>query len=192
MKHEFPHELAQRVTRARSFVLDTNLNADVPRLSGNSPQGEYKNILAQRVKAGQIAFRQVVCIFTREHFQEIVDRLVAFSGTDYYIRHLDPPPKAIPIIHMMSFDDEDFFLGGFYSAEASTQENTIYIRHPKVNELLREYWRVLWEKAVPINSGRVIDWKELSRIAARIGFSEDEMKAIRQRAQEQVVEQKVT
>jgi hypothetical protein len=178
MKHEFPRELARIVSKTQRFVLDTNLNNDIPRLSAMSPQEEYRSILERRLKSGDLAFRQVVCIFHREHLEEVIRNLYKFRGTDYYVYNLEPPPRAIPIIHMMAFDDDHYFLGGFHSAEASTQETVLYLRHPEISEFLKEYWSVLWNRAKALNPGRAIDWPELERIAARLGIDSDSFKSM--------------
>lgn len=97
-----------------------------------------------------------------------------FEGCEYYLRHYDAPLQAIPILHIMSFDDEHFYIGGFYASDSSTTEKAVYIRDLSMTKMLQDYWDELWKRSKPLNEGKIIDWNELKLIASRIGISEDE------------------
>jgi hypothetical protein len=176
-KRSFPQHLVQSVLRAQKFILDTNLNEEVPRGSGD-PQRQYRQILDERLRKGDLSFRRVEVIFNKERLEKVVRRLLKHEGQDYFIRHYDPPPRAIPVLHMMSFDDERFYLGGFYPAESPTEERAIYIRQSEIAQLFRDYWNVLWLRAIPLNEGKRINWAELKRIALRVGMTEPDFNAM--------------
>jgi hypothetical protein len=179
MKWAFPQHIAQRARAAKKFILDTNLTEELPRASKVSPQEEYSRIRDERVLKGEIGFKRVEIIFHKERLESIICRLLMFEGCDFYLRHYDPPPQAIPIIHLMSFDDEHFYIGGFYPLDfPPTEEKAVYIRSPEIGELLREYWQLLWLRATPLNEGGVINWTELERIGSRLGLTNEDFESL--------------
>jgi hypothetical protein len=172
-KQSFPQQLVRSIRRAKKFVLDMNLIEEVPR-ELNTPYKKYRQILEERVSGGELSFKRVEVVYSRERLERIVTRLLKHEGQDCFIRHYEPPIRAIPILQLMSFDDRDFYLGGFHSDISPTEEQVLYCRHAEITRVLREYWNVLWMKALPLNKGDVIHWKELKRIALRIGMKEAE------------------
>jgi len=184
-KRSFPHHLVQSVLQAQKFILDTNLNEEVPRGPGD-PQRQYKQILDEQLRKGNLSFRRVEVIFNKERLEKVIHQLLTHEGQDYFIRHYDPPPRAIPVLHTMSFDDERFYLGGFYPAESPAEERVIYIRQSGIAQLLRDYWNVLWLRATPLNEGKRINWAELKRIALRVGMTESGFDAMVARLKNEV------
>lgn len=104
----------------------------------------------------------------------MIEELIAYKDKECYIRHYEPPPRAIPLLHIMSFDNEHFYIGGFHPVESLGEETAVYIRHHLVNRLLAEYWNVLWANATPLKEGKRIYLDRLWQIAERIGVSHDE------------------
>jgi hypothetical protein len=175
VKWAFPSQTAQRVRGARKYILDTSLNRDVPHVHAlSSRQVRYRRIRDERVRKDEIGFRRVEVIFHKQHLETVVRRLLMFEGHDFHVRHYDPPPQVIPILHIMSFDGEGFYLGGFYPSDSPIEERVVYVRSKEINELLRDYWHVLWLRGRPLNEGGVIDWTELKRIGKNVGMSDEE------------------
>lgn len=189
MKVGFPQQIAQRARAAKKFILDTNLNQEIRRSSTIHPQAEYRLIRDERVRKGEVAFKRVEVIFHRDHLESVIRQLLRFEGCEFYLRHYDAPPQAIPVLHIMSFDDEYLYLGGFYPSDPSTEEKAIYVRSKEMSELIREYWQVLWLRAKPLNEGRVINWDELRRIARRLGLTDDEFDGMVKRIRSEVSEE---
>lgn len=192
MKWAFPQHIAQRAREAQKFILDTNLNEEVPRFPRpSSPQAQYRRIRDERVSKDEIGFRRVEVIFRKKHLESVVRRLLTFEGHEFYLRHYDPPPQAIPVLHIMSFDGEHFYLGGFYPTESPTEEQAVYIRNMAMNQLLHDYWQMLWLRARPVNEGTVINWVELKRIGKRLGMTDEEFSEMVNRVKGEVQEQPV-
>ncbi len=194
---ETPQQLVINLLNAKRFVLDTRLNSAVPQFSTSYISltgfyGEYHRLLYQRVSKGELVFRQVEIIFHQQSLQLAIFRLLLYESHKFYLRHYEPPPNAIPMIHMLSFDDETFYLGGFYTAtgEGAATAQRLQIREPNLNQLLKNYWNVLWSGAIPLNEGRVIDWAELKRIGLRIGLSADEFDRMVTKIKEEVQREK--
>lgn len=181
----FPESLASSISRAKKFVLDTAFNFEY---SSESPrvQSNYKMILDRRLKRGEISFRRVDVIYNKERLDMVIRRLVRYEGLEYYIRYYKSPPKAIPLLNMMSFDDEHFYLGGYHSAESEAEEYATYLRHPLITQFLQSYWKVLWLSAIPLNEGRRINWNELKQIASSFGLNGQEYDAFIKRIKEEV------
>ena len=174
MQHTFPQELTRRVQEAKRFVFDTNLSEEKPRRSSFT-QGEYRAVRDLRVMRGEIGFKRVEVIYHKERFVSVVKNLLKFEGKNYYVRYYEAPPKAIPMLHVMAFDDEHFYVGGFYPPDSPPgEEKVVHVHGGVLAEMLREYLQVLWLKAVPLNEGGQINWDELARIAQRLGMSPEE------------------
>ena len=186
IKVGFPQQIAQRARVAKKFILDTNLNQEIRRASTTHPQAEYRRIRDERVLKGEIAFKKVEVIFHREHLESVIRQLLRFEGREFYLRHYDAPPQAIPVLHIMSFDDEHLYLGGFYPSDPSTEEKAIYVRSKEMSEMIKEYWQVLWLRAKPLNEGRVVNWDELRRVARRLGLTDDEFDGMVSRIRSEV------
>lgn len=174
---ETPQQLVGQILRARRYVLDSRLNWATPRytksyLSGS--HGEYHRFLFHRLTKGEIIFRQVEVIFHRQSLELTIYRLLLHEECKFFVRHYEPPPKAIPAIHVLSFDDETFFLGGFHATEASGVAQRLQIREPNLARLLTSYWDTLWNTAIPLNEGGIVNWGELKRIGLRVGMTENE------------------
>lgn len=190
MKVGFPQQIAQRARAAKKFILDTDLNREIRRVSTINFQAEYYRIRDERVLKGEIAFKSVEVIFHKKHLESVIRRLLRFEGCEFYIRHYDPPPQAIPVLHIMSFDDEHIYLGGFYPSDPSTEEKAIYVRSKEMSELIKEYWQVLWFRAKPLSEGGVINWDELKRIGTRLGLSESEFDEMEGRIRSEIGREK--
>lgn len=120
-------------------------------------------------------------IFTRERFEKVLRRLLRHEGHDYLIRHYTPPKKAIPIIHMMSFDDDHFYLGGFYPGGPTTRHVVLRLKHPETKRFFDSYWSELWQGATPLNTIRSIDWDEVSKVAECLGITPNQLDEIKTR-----------
>jgi hypothetical protein len=190
MKVGFPQQIAQRARAAKKFILDTNLNQEIRRSSTTHPQAEYRRIRDERVRKGEISFKRVEVIFHRDHLESIIRQLLRFEGGEFYLRHYDAPPQAIPVFHVMSFDDEHIYLGGFYPSDPSTEEKAVYVRSKEMSELIKEYWQILWLRARPLNEGKVINWDELRRIGTRLGLSSNEFDEMVSRIRSEVDREK--
>jgi len=175
---EFGQHLVPSVLRTKLFVLDMLMTARRSPSFFSGSQAEYKRVLFKRTSKGEIGFRRVEVIYNVRNLEDVVRRLLLHEGYNYFIRHYEPPPKIIPILHMMSFDNEAFYLGGFYASDYPGEEQNLYIRDPKLAYLLKGYWNELWGGGTPLNEGGVIDWTELKRIGARAGVTESDFEAM--------------
>lgn len=175
---EFGQHLVPNVLRVERYVLDTMLNRAYPSARAQTffsgPQAEYRKLLFERVTKGEISFKRVEVIFHEQGLEEVIRRLLLHEGHNYFIRYYETPPVAIPLINMMSFDDDAFYLGGFHTKETPGEEYVLNIREPNLAVTLNDYWTTLWSGAVPLNEGRIIDWKEIKVIASKIGVSNDD------------------
>jgi hypothetical protein len=186
---EFGQHLASSVVKTKLFVLDSNMTSTIPRLASGQ-QSEYKRILSEKVYKQEIAFRLVGIVFHKQDLENKVFKLLLHEGLRYYIRHYEPPSMPIPIINLMSFDDLSFYLGGFDIKGISAEEQVLYIREQHLNQMLKEYWTVLWDNAIPLNDGGIINWPELKRISLRLNMSEKEFDEMVSKVKEDVQREK--
>jgi hypothetical protein len=194
---EVPQHLVASVLTAERFVLDTRLSSSFPSLptaylSLPGVYGEYHRLLYKRVSEGKLYFHQVEIIFHRYGLQSTIFRLLLYEGHRYYLRHYEPPPKAIPIMHMLSFDGNIYYLGGFYHAagEVAGPAQRLRIREPNVAKLFRDYWDALWNGGISLHDGKEIKWEELKRIGLRVGVSEDEFQKMVSKLRDEVRREK--
>lgn len=169
MRTDFPDHVAHNAKNARKFIIDSNLNNEVPRVGTASPQDLYRQYRHEKLMKAEINFLQVVSIFHRGTLESVIEKLILYKDKEYYVRYYQAPPKAIPMLHMMSIDNEHFYIGGFHSAESLGEETSMYIRHPVVSKLLTEYWNILWGNAIPLKEGKKIYLDRLWQIAEHVG-----------------------
>ena len=174
---EFGNQLTQEVLSAHKFISNTLLTYAVPRLSTNhgfsGPQEEFHKILYKRVTKGELSFRHVVTIYHKQMLEDVIFKLLLHDGYRFYIRHYEPPPAAMPMLNILSRDDEAFIFGSYEIGVTPSESQRISIRDPKIKQFLKGYWNVLWEKSLPINDGGIINWGELKRVGLRFNIDEN-------------------
>jgi len=177
---ESDSHIRQSVTQAKRFILDTTLH--LPRADMAFPTdnpNHYYYVLYERLKRKEITYRKVESIPNKERLEYVISRLLIFEGMDYLVRYYDSPSKPIPVLNMMSIDNESFYLGSFYSSDAPAETaNNIFIKSPEMGRLLEVYWNNLWHSATPLNEAKRINWDELKAIASRVGMSEEEFNSV--------------
>jgi hypothetical protein len=173
---EFGQHLTSSVSIAKSYVTDTVLNRIIraPRTQSYflDNQGDYRKLLYDKVKKGELTFQRVEVIFTKENLEAIIFRLFLHEGCRYYIRHYDSPPQPIPIMNFMSFDGKELYLGGFYNKEAAGEEKVLFINERHSSDIYNSYWNVLWDGAIPLNESGKINLKELKRVGEKFGIND--------------------
>ncbi|MBD3342450.1 MAG: hypothetical protein GF353_25345 [Candidatus Lokiarchaeota archaeon] len=178
-ENEFQKNLTSSVSNATRHVLDTALNFEYTQ-EANDPQDNYKLMLQKRIEKNELVFRRIELIYNKERLEDVIQKLFKYGiKYKYYIKYYQAPPKAFPLINLMSFDDDHFYLGGFYSAESPSTELVLFIKHPDVSKFFKQYWDALWLSAKPLNERNRINKNELKRIALDdIGITENEFESI--------------
>ncbi len=177
-KSVYNKHVVSNVAKASRFVSDTILSPAVS--PGYTPKyfdgsrAEYKKILFDRVAKGELSYRRVEVIASKGNLERTIYRLLLFEGHKFLIRHYDSPPKVIPVLNLMSFDDTAFYIRDFYPTESTEEKKNLYVREKNFSQIFKDYWNVLWNNATPLNQGGVINWVELQRISTRLGISENE------------------
>lgn len=191
---EFGQHLVPSILKAKQIVWDTVLNRVwpapglAPHFSGD--QAEYKRLLYERVSRGEIGFRRVEVVFNRVSLGQIVQRLLIHEGFSYYIRYYKAPPVAIPIVNLMSFDGEAFYFGGFHTGTSPGADPVLYIRDPKLARIYKSYWNALWNDAIPLNEGRVINWEQIRRIGSDLGLTDEKFDEMVSQVKTEVLREK--
>jgi hypothetical protein len=187
---EYVQHLLQNIVGATTFVSDTILSPPITPMSQpdyfSGSRADYKLLLYKRVIKGEISYRRVEIISSKFSLERTIYRLLLFQGHKFLLRHYTAPPSFIPILNLVSFDDSIVYLRDFYRNESTVHEKTLALSGSKCAEFFREYWNVLWNEAIPLNQGGVIDWGELRRIGMRIGLSSDEFDLLVSRLKETV------
>ncbi len=171
---EGTNALREYVTHTKKFILDTTLTAERANIRHplDAPDS-YHNALYQRVRNKEISYRRVEIISTKERLEYAIMRLIIHDGTDYLLRYFGSQSKPLPVLNVMSFDNESILLGGFYTSDAPAE--TVFmvsIKSSDVSKVIVNYWETLWHAAKPLNEGGRIDWQELKFLATQIGVSE--------------------
>lgn len=171
---EFGHYLYRNALKAKRFVSNSLLNSSTPVLSlgygFTGSQTEFHELLYRRVIKGEIVFRHVVIIYHEQMLKDVIFKLLLHEGYKFIIRHYEPPPTPAPVLNIVSFDDEIFYLGGFPS---SGTKRRISVKHIHFADMLQYYWQAHWDRAIPLNEGGIINWEELRRIGLRFGVNQE-------------------
>ncbi len=174
----FAHACHNVLLDKTRHVWDTNLvpsrgKAENP-LQGHNQL--YKSIY-QRIARNEISYSSVYIIYDKTELEFIVSRLIAFEGKRYSIRYYDAPPKAIPVLNILSVNDENFYLGGYSNSVQSGNSGLALIKGGDTSKLLMDYWSSLWENAKPLNEYG-IDWEGLKAVAKRLSVGDEEFQSL--------------
>ena len=187
---EYVQHLLQNVVGTKTFVSDTILSPTITPMSQpeyfSGSRADYKLLLYKRVVKGEINYRRIEIISSKFNLERTIYRLLLFQVYKFLLRHYIAPPSFIPILNLVSFDDNKVYLRDFYRNESTVHEKTLALSGNKSAEFFREYWNVLWNEAIPLNQGGVTDWEELRRISIRIGLSSNEFDSLVSRLKEAV------
>ncbi|MBK8906187.1 MAG: hypothetical protein IPM53_33725 [Anaerolineaceae bacterium] len=174
----YGQKLYLHALNTKRFISNTLLTASVPSSRGgygfSGSQKDVHQAIYHRVIKGEIEFRHVVIIYHKQLLADTIFKLLLHDGFKFYIRHYEPPPKAIPVLNLVSFDDEEFFIGNFHTGSSAGYSKRLSIREPNLAEILKNYWQVHWSLAIPLNEGIIIDWTELRRIGTKLGMDDKE------------------
>jgi hypothetical protein len=176
---EFEFHVEQSFRKAKRFVLDTRLSRE--RASLTHPADNLsRSSLYNRLRKREITYRKIQDISSKERLEHVISRLLIYEGMDYFVRYYDAvgrPP--IPVLNILSVDNEYFYLGRFYTGDAPADtENLAYIKDTQLGRLLETYWNNLWLCAKPLNERKRIDWEELRLIGHRLGLSDEDFDAL--------------
>lgn len=170
----------QSIIHAKKFILDTTLH--LPRAKIVHPADDptnYHYTIFERVKRKEVTYRKVESIPNKERLEYVLSRLIIFDGMDYLVRYYDSSSKPIPVLNIMSIDNESFYLGSFYNSDAPTETSSdVFIKSQTMGRLFESYWNNLWNSAKPLNEARRIDWDELKVIANKVAMSDKEFNSI--------------
>lgn len=192
-KEEFNPHAKHSIQEAKQFITDTSFTSTDVRLTHpyNYPQGYYFDIL-ERLEQKEISYKRVEFVYNKERFEYVVSRLIISEGLESYIRYYDAPPQSVPLLNIMSIDDNVFYLGGF--AKNSNLPIDIkaraFIKNSTLGELFRSYWSSLWHFATPLNDQKKVDWDKLKELADKLEVSETEFNAIVSKWKAEVQRQK--
>lgn len=177
---ELDNHLRNSVSHAKKFILDTTITSRrvVSSFDRTYNPNSYSPIVTDKVQRNEISYRLVVVIHTRERLEKAITALLMHEGKDYLIRYYNASPDAMPVLNMLSIDNEVFYLGAFTTTDVSTEKKNIFIKDPNFSELLDTYWSHLWFNAKPLNEGRKIDWNEVKLLSQRVGVTEAEVDAL--------------
>ncbi len=187
---EFAQHLVSSVTKTKKLVWDTKLTVATPSVARENLQEEYQGILYNRVAKGSVEFKRVEVIIYSKALERVVYRLLLYEKQTYFIRYYPTPPKAIPILNIMAFDEDSYYIGGFHTSELSGNQKVLYIRQPELGDLLKDYWNYLWSQAIPLNEGGEINWKELEKIGKNVGIEKPDFDTMVERLKNEVQSKK--
>lgn len=172
-RKEFPLHIMQRISKAENFVLIASLNhTSSPPNPLDELNRNFEQALTERVKKKEISLRRVEVIFTKDKLETAIARLLSYDETDYLVRYYEPPPQAIPILNIISIDNEEFYIGAYGTGDIISGEQVLYVKNPQIIRFLESYWNDLWYSAKPLNEGKRINWDELKVIALRLGMND--------------------
>lgn len=189
-RSEYKQHLLFNIARINRCVSDTILSPPVtPKSQPEYFYGsrtDYKMILYKRVAKGEISYRRVEIIASKFSLERTIYRLLLFEGHKFLLRHYDAPPNFIPILNLVSFDDDKFYIHDFYPSESTIDKKTLVLSGNSSTEFLRDYWNILWNEATPLNQGGIINWEELRRVGMRVGLLPDEFDSLTTKLKENV------
>jgi hypothetical protein len=179
-QHDYLPRLISSVTKTKRSISEMFVNWAIPRPGEHYFElyYDYNLLIANMTRVKKIKYRLIHVVYHRQGLEELIHRILLYEGLDYYVRHYEPPPSPMPVLHITSFDDETFYIGVGYPKGEPADNQVLLIRESKLSKIAKDYWRVLWDDARMINEGGYIDWEELKRIGTRLKMSDNDFDAL--------------
>ena len=187
MDTEVPKAFEKSARDAKDYIQEAVLTWTVENYQ--SLRDDYRNIRDERVLNREIMLRQLVVIYHKQHFQEILSTLARFKDHDrYQLRYYEPAVPPMPAMSLWSFDDNDLFLGSFHMGSRVGADRMLYVEDERLNGWLSGYWAALWNGANKLKEGPQPFEAPLEQIRARLGISDEEYEQMKEAAQEAAVQ----
>ena len=128
-----------------------------------------------------LTHRRVEIFFTPNQLVRSLTFQIAYSlnqNLKFQIKFYQQPPRSIPTINLVSYDDQAFIIGSFHD-KRELSNDCLYLQNKEpVRSFLQTYWDVLWHNDAAIN---LDPWT--ARLAAdTLGIKGDEWKGMLARA----------
>lgn len=172
---DFAEAKYKHIVSAEKHVYDMELCLSVP--LSNAPQSESssRKLLNQRVMNDELTYKFVQVIYDRTHFESMIRRLLRFHKHHYYIGYFIGAPDVIPVLNVMIFDEQHFFIGGYYGPSVRGEDSNLYTNDEAIGQTLRQYFNYLWGSARLLNEKRTINWDEVRHCGLKMGYSLEEL-----------------
>lgn len=176
---DFADAKYRQLLTSKNFVHDMELC--LPMLPSRPAEvvaeSPFRKLLNERVMKGELTYKYVQVIYDRTQFESVLRKLFRFSKYRYYLGYFVGAPEVAPVLNLMNFDDEHFFMGGYYGPTVRGQDRNVHIQHDLIGQTFRQYYDYLWSKARIFNDNRIINWSEVRDCGLKLGYSLDELNA---------------
>lgn len=142
-------------------------------------QTEYKRVLYKRLTKREIRYANVRVIPYKQGLEFVIFLALLHEGQPYFLRYYDFLTTKIPMFDIVSTDNTEFFVGGFYSIDDSVEAKVLYSQETDLNMFFKDYWQILWQNSIPIIDDReAIRWDELKQLGIQFGIQEQEFEEL--------------
>jgi hypothetical protein len=136
----------QLLAQTKDTVFDTELclpkGGKTPYTPGSF--SKYRKLLNQRVQKGELKVRIVQAIYDQRRFESLLWALFSLGNYKYYIGCYIGAPDVIPVLNVMGFDNEHYFIGGYYGPTVRGEDRNLYIHHEEIGTTILHYFEYLW------------------------------------------------
>lgn len=121
----------------------------------------YQQETEEAVKKRNLIVRRTSMIWSREHFDHLIERMKRYEGFRYHVGCLPPMTPIFPLFDMIIIDKREVVLWKFYDMSfAGWDAGGFSIKSESFAKLCADYYSMVWNQAVRVKDS-VIDYSKI-------------------------------
>ncbi len=164
---EGPGEYARRAAETEEVIRDVVINwKDADDQTARDP---YRNRRDERVRRGKVELSQIVRIYHKKHFIEVLGMVARFgSNPCYNLRYLEVVDPPQPGISLTIFDHKHLYLSTIHDPVGKETDRLLYTTDPEQIAWYLGYWNALWGAAPWLTSGTSTNLDALKNLGKKL------------------------
>lgn len=166
---DYPALFAERARTVRRTIRALRLAS--PYSTAANVQTEARRIIGERLIAGSLEVQRVEIFYTLDRLKETLCNILRYDGKRYYVKACCVGLKEVaPFLGCYSFDDDDCFVGGYWTASPPQGQPVMRIHGPAQHTFLLSFWKEVWQRGVLLNGYGSHDLSAVRDVALAMGL----------------------
>ncbi|HUO98557.1 MAG TPA: helix-turn-helix transcriptional regulator [Rhizomicrobium sp.] len=179
---DLPAILAEK---ARSVKIMRAMRLSSPYSTAAYVQTDWRRIIGERIMAGEAEVQRIEIFYSLRRLKETLSNILRYDGKPYFVKaHCMGLTDVVPAMAGYSFDDADFFLGGYWTGIPPTCRHSLRLSGPVITEFFRQFWEEVWPRGTLLNIRGGHDLSHVQELAEKLGLKRRQWKRFVEEARE--------
>ena len=166
---DFPALFAERARSVRRTIRALRLAS--PYSTAANVQTEARRIIGERLLDASLEVQRVEIFYTLDRLKETLCNILRYDGKRYYVKASCIGLKEVaPFLGCYGFDDEDCFVGGYWSASPPQGQPVMHIHGPALQTFFLSFWKEVWQRGTLLNGHGSHDLSAVRAVALTMGL----------------------